>query len=253
MEMGTLPGFSAERSLYVNVGCYRTTSHYELSRPSIHLSDNGSDCDCTETPCSATADCCCSPCTDPSGGSPCAQLPGSVCMLRSDGTLAGCCLGTPCDDTGGNLYCAPTGSVCCGDGPCEEPNYCCAGNCIPQTADNCTACGNPCADNETCCLSATREAFCTDTAADSQNCGTCGAECRPGRSACPLAIAFFFRVDAILLMGYASASCGCSTICGRARRQRRPLTIRDPRLSQFACCHQDCSPHPGDAFDGSFG
>jgi hypothetical protein len=55
--MGSLPWFSAEQSLYVGAGRYRTMSNYELPRPSVHFFDNGSDCDCTETPCSATADC----------------------------------------------------------------------------------------------------------------------------------------------------------------------------------------------------
>jgi hypothetical protein len=109
-------------------------------------------------------------------------------LLWSDGTSAGCCDGTPCSDSNGNPYCADGDSVCCGDGACDltvdPPLYCCAGNCMPQTADNCAACGNPCADTQTCCLSATREAYCANLSSDNQNCNACGSACGPREVCC---------------------------------------------------------------------
>jgi Stigma-specific protein, Stig1 len=44
---------------------------------------------------------------------------------------------------------------------------------------NCGACGNACAQNETCC-----DGACTDTASDASHCGQCGTQCRRNTTCC---------------------------------------------------------------------
>ncbi|MBV9247700.1 MAG: hypothetical protein JO227_00440 [Acetobacteraceae bacterium] len=41
-----------------------------------------------------------------------------------------------------------------------------------------------CNSNETCCLSDTGQAFCTDISTDSRNCNVCGARCHPWQVCC---------------------------------------------------------------------
>jgi hypothetical protein len=98
-----------------------------------------------------------------------------ICVVNHDGNFAGCCLKTqsPCFNSGGDLTgCCDATDACCLD------NGCIGGN----VADPCSACGDPCEDNRTCCLTAERKAICADIRSDSKNCGSCNYPCPAGYS-----------------------------------------------------------------------
>ena len=182
----TMPGFSAETSLYRTSIQYSSTwvlvqaggampqlfcrvtdcpCQYEQCRkaggtvvpgpqpPCFYTCEVKPGCTCKtgETCCNPFTNFCCPPgetCCNPETKFCCRQGQTPCC---APGRNFCCPPGQLCCDPENNV-CCPTGTVCCGGGCCAPPHQCCGTSCTDIKTDpvNCGFCGNVCGRDQIC-------------------------------------------------------------------------------------------------------
>jgi Stigma-specific protein, Stig1 len=192
----TLPGFTAQHSLYRSTAIYRSYSSRDQSASFLAeddviepafvcnpaklqscMLDNQIPYSIREVVCVRQyGDCSFFNGLECSGSGELAQCVSSGYV--NCGGVA-CPLGAQacCDDV-----CCAVGEICCG-GPCCSPESCCGGStCVDLTSDHeyCGNCHTSCGPTQ-CCIDGTCT---TNTKSDPNNCGTCGHVCPTGTNCC---------------------------------------------------------------------